>query len=312
MTFQSVTNIGHKSLFSSLEDNMKSFLDWGFLNIGAFINVSIPTSGISNGEFHALKPVEDPAYLANTVWETSRKDWVYETGLIYEQSQPIEISGIYINNNLIPEPTGNTSYEYKINYPLGQIIFKKPQHKNSNISINYSYKYIQIYKSSESVWWKELQQLSYDPNFSNNNKSTLITSNHRIQMPAIVIEVIPRTLQTPYQLGNVKNIITQDILLHIYTENISQRNSIIDVLLAQKDKQTYLYDINNLVKDNVQPLNYDGQKNINGLNYGQIVSSTRYQRQVFYIDEATTTEFNTISSSLYNSIVRWSLKIFPI
>lgn len=312
MTFQSVTNIGHKSLFSSLEDNMKSFLDWGFLNIGAFINVNAPTSGINNGVFNTLKPVEDPAHTSNTIWETSRKDWVYETGLVYNENEPINISGIYINNTLIPAPTGNSSYEYKINYPLGQIVFKNPQPKNSNISINYSYRYIQVYKSSESVWWKELQQLSYDPNFSNNNKANLITANHRIQMPAIVIELIPRTIQTPYQLGNVKNIITQDILLHIYTENMSQRNSIIDILLAQKDRQTYLYDINNIIKDNVQYLTYDGQKNNNGLNYGQIISSPRYQRQVFYIDEATTTEFNTISSSLYNSIVRWSLKIFPL
>jgi hypothetical protein len=130
-------------------------------------------------------------------------------------------------------------------------------------------------------------------------------------MPSIVIEIVPRTVQIPYELGNVKNIIGQDILLHIYTENMIQRNSIIDILLVQKEKQTYLYDLNNVIKNNVAPLNYRGEKNPNGLNYGQIVSSPSYQRKIFYIEEATTTEFNTISSSLYNSIVRWSLKIFP-
>lgn len=310
-TFQSVTNIGEKLLLSTLEDNIKSFLDWGFLNIGGFVNVNIPTSGISGSGFHTLKPVQDPAQSQNTVWESSRKEWVHETGVLYSGMQPINISGIYVNNNLVPAPTGSGQYSYRINYPLGQIVFNNPQRVNLNVSLNYSYRYVQVYKSSESVWWKELQQLSYDPNFSNDNKASLITANHRIQMPAIVIEIIPRTVQIPYELGNVKNIIGQDILLHIYTENMIQRNSIIDILLLQKEKQTYLYDINNVIKNNVQPLNHRGEKNINGLNYGQIVNSPSYQRKVFYIEEATTTEFNTISSSLYNSIVRWSLKIFP-
>jgi len=310
-TFQSVTNIGDKLLFSSLEDNIKSFLDWGFLNIGGFINVNTPTSGINGGGFHTLKPSTDPSQPVNTVWESSRKDWVCETGVAYSGMQPINISGVYVNNNFIPGPTGNVTYPYRINYPLGQVIFNTPQRPNTNISLNYSYKYVQVYKSSESVWWKELQQLSYDPNFTNDNKANLITANHRIQMPAIVVEIIPRTVQIPYELGNVKNIIGQDILLHIYTENIIQRNSIIDILLLQKEKQTYLYDINNVIKNNVQSLNYRGEKNPNGLNYGQIVNSPQYQRKVFYIEEATTTEFNTVSSSLYNSIVRWSLKIFP-
>lgn len=309
--FQSVTNIGEKLLLSSLEDNIKSFLDWGFLNIGGFINVNIPTSGINNSGFHVLKPVNDPSRTPNTVWETNRKDWVYENGISYSGSSPIDINGVYINNSLVPSPTGNSSTPYIINYPMGQIIFSRPQAASSNIAINYSYRYIQIYKSNESVWWKELQQLSYDPNETDKNRASLITANHRIQLPAIIIETIARTIQTPYELGSVKNIIGQDLLLHVFAENPTQRNSIIDILLLQKDKQTYLYDINTLVANNKNPLNYLGQKNPNGLNYGQIISDEDYRSKVFYIDNATITEFNNISSSLYNGIVRWSLKIFP-
>lgn len=309
--FQSVNNIGEKLLLSSLEDNIKSFLDWGFLNIGAFINVTAPTNGINSGGFHILKPVNDPSMPNNTVWETNRKDWVYETGISYTGSTPINISGIYLNNNLIPAPTGNSSLPYRINYPLGQIVFNNPVSASSNMQINYSYRYVQVYKSSEITWWKELQQLTYDPKYTDKNKSQLITANHRVQMPAIVVEIIARTMQTPYELGNVKNIITQDILLHIFTENMVQRNTIIDILLLQKDKQTFLYDINKLVSNNVMPLNYLGQKNPNGLNYGQVISNDEYRSKVFYIDSAITSEFNTISSSLYNAVVRWSLKIFP-
>jgi len=309
--FQSVKNISDKLLLSSIEDNLKSFLDWGFLNIGGFVNVNMPTSGISGGGFHVLKPTQDPANTNNTVWETVRKDWVCETGVAYSGSSPINVSGIYINNNFVPAPTGNGTYPYRINYPLGQIVFSNPQHRNSQITANYSYRYIQVYKSTESVWWKELQQLSYDPNFTNTNKLDLITANHRVQMPCIIVELIGRTVQIPYELGNVKNIIGQDILLHIFTENAAQRNTIIDILLLQKERQTYLYDINKVIQNNTNLIDYLGQKNPNGLNYGQIITNPTYQKNVFYIEEATVSELNTVSTSLYNGIVRWSLKIFP-
>ena len=309
--FQSVTNINQKLLLSSLEDNIKSFLDWGFLNIGGFVNVNIPTSGINNAGFHVLKPATDPSRTPNTVWETNRKDWVYETGIPYTGVAPIVISGVYLNSSLVPAPTGTPNTQYSINYPLGQVVFNKPQPATANMQIAYSYRYVQTYKSTDSVWWKELQQLSYDPNETNKNKTSLITANHRIQLPAIVVETIARTIQTPYELGNVKNIISQDILLHVFTENPVQRNSIIDILLLQKDRQTYLYDTNALLANNKNPLNYFGQKNPNGLNYGQIISNENYRSKVFYVDDASVTEFNTISSSLYNGIVRWSLKIFP-
>jgi hypothetical protein len=309
--FQSVKNISDKLLLSSIEDNMKSFLDWGFLNIGGFVNVNIPVSGMQGGGFHTLKPAQDPAVDNNTVWESVRKDWIAETGIAYSDSSPINISGIYINNNFAPGPTGNSAYPYRINYPLGQVVFHNPQHKNSQIFVNYSYRYIQIYKSTESIWWKELQQLSYDPNFTNNNKLNLITANHRVQMPCIIVELIGRTVQIPYELGNVKNVIGQDILLHIFTENPTQRNNIIDILLLQKDRQTYLYDINKITENNTNLLDHLGQKNPNGLNYGQILTSPLYQRNAFYIEDATVSELNTISSSVYNGVIRWSLKIFP-
>lgn len=309
--FQSVNSINDKLLLSSLEDNIKSFLDWGFLNIGGFVNVNIPTSGINTGGFHILKPATDPVRPSNTVWETNRKEWIHETGIPYSGVAPVAISGIYVNDVFIPGPTGNPSVPYSINYPLGQIVFSQPQSPKSNIKLNYSYRYVQVYKSTDAVWWKELHQLSYDPNNTDKNKASLITANHRIQLPAIVVETIARTVQIPYELGNVKNIIGQDILLHIFTENPVQRNSITDILLLQKDRQTYLYDSNKLVANNKNSLNYLGQKNPNGLNYGQIIANENYRSKVFYIDNATTTEFNSISSSLYNGIVRWSLKIFP-
>jgi hypothetical protein len=313
--FLNVKNIGEKLITSSLEDNIKSFLDWGFLNINSFVNVNIPETPSSNPNTYTLKPVNDPSVPNNSIWESSKKDWVYESNLNLTGQNPIPITGIYINNTFFPNfadnaigdlPQGNNSY--RINYKLGQVIFPVAKPANLNIKLNYSYRYIQVYKSNENLIWKEL--LTYGPSdYLGGDKK--ITSDHRVEIPSIIIEVIPRMYQTPYELGNVKNIITQDVLLHVFADNPTQRSTIVDILTLQKDKDSYLYNINNLIKDQVYGLNANGTKNSNGLNYDQIIASDRYRANAYYIENSITTEYNQYSINLYNAVVRWTLKIYP-
>lgn len=303
--FKDVYDIGQRNVISSLEDNLKNFLDWGFLNIGGFIDVNVPASGNSGPAF--AKAVTDPSFNTNTVWETQRKDWVYESGVNHNDRTPINISGIYLNNTFLPAPSGSGSYSYSLNYPLGRITFSNPVGASSKVALNYSYKYVQIYKANESTWWKELQNNTY----FTNNPDYNITSNHRIQLPAIIIETIPRTVLTPYEIGTAENIVKQDILLHIFTENPVQRNSIIDTLVLQKDKTLYLNNVTKMLKDNVYPLDYRGQPNNNRLNYDQLQNNSAYFLKKCFINNSSVSEINTFSNSLYNGIVRWTLEIFP-
>lgn len=306
-TFQNVTSITNKDRISSLEDNIKSFLDWSFLHIGGFVNVNIPSSGISGGSFHILKNSEDPV-MKDKVWHSVKKDWVYETGIVYDNIEPINFSGLYLNNTFLPAPTGSGNYGYNVNYPLGQIIFDKSISSRSSVLAEYSYRYIQVYKSSDNLWWKEVQRETYNPsNFSKNDYS--ITSVHRVQLPAIIIELIPRTTQIPHELGNVNNILIQDVFLHIYTENANQRNTIIDALLHQKDKTLLLYNANKVIKENRYILNNVGNINTNGYSYPNIIQN--FREYWCTIKDSNLGELNSLSSSLYNGIVRWSIEIFP-
>lgn len=306
-TFHNVTSITNKDRISILEDNVKSFLDWSFLHIGGFVNVNVPTSGISGGSFHILKSADDTS-LKDKVWQSPRKDWVYESGIVYESGSPISFSGIYLNNTFLPAPTGSGSYGYNVNYPLGQIVFNNPVSAKSNVIANYSYRYVQVYKSADSSWWKEVQKETYNP--SNFNKQDYsITSVHRVQLPAIIVELIPRMTQIPHQLGTTDNIIIQDVFLHIYTENANQRNTLMDILIHQKDKTMYLYDVNDVIKNNRYTLNKFGNINPSGYNYPNIVQN--FPRYWCTIKDSTIGELNSLSSSLYNGIVRWSIEIFP-
>lgn len=309
--FQHVNNINEKGTISLLEDNIKSFLDYSFLTVGGFVNVVSPVSGLYNNNFNKMTVAYDPVRPSGSVWETFRKDWVHETGVSHAGRYPVPISGIYLNNTFVPGPTGNLTNPYFIDYPNGNIVFSTPKPATSNLALNYSYRNIQIYKANESSWWSELQRYHYDSSNMDRTSGQIKIGQHRIQLPCIIIETTNRTSQEPYELGNTKNIINQDLLLHIYTENLVQRNNIIDILILQKDNQNYLYNLNKVIKDQKWPLNANGSVNNYGLNYNQILTNNNYIANTYYVSNSIISEIGSISSLLHYAIVRWSLKIYP-
>lgn len=270
--FYGVNTLRDNFYISSAEESIKGFLDCGFLNIGGFINVNIPTSGLYGSNFSSCKPVQDPSRPQNTVWQAPRKDWIWESNVVYKNTSPTNISGVYINNTLYPAPTGNSTVPYKLDYENGQILFNNSISSNSKVELSYSYRWCQVSKISSNInLWKKLQQLTFQPD--NITKQNEVLSNNRIQLPAIIIETTSRNKTTPYELGSLVSFRDQDILLHIYTENINDCNTIMDIIRLQEDKTLILYDYQKVVESGLYGLNPDGSKNINGLNYGQLIQN---------------------------------------
>lgn len=308
--FNNIDSINESVSISILEDNIKMFLDYALLQIGSFVNVSIPTQDINdtNG-FHILRHVNDPS-LQNRVWETQRKDLIYESEIQYNNTSPIDISGIYINDVFVPlSDTG--PYSYKLNYPLGRVIFNKPIDTSFQIKMAYSYRYIQTLKSSGTPWITELQKYSFDSSKFSFFGDHFVTGNHRIQLPCIIIDLAPRTVLLPYELGSIKNYIIQDVLFHVLAENKNKSINICDMLLAQKDNTFNLYDILNLVKSSVTDLDQVGQKNSHRIPYFQLDNHKEYIKNRCIIKNSTITGLNSINNDLHSSLVRWSVEIFP-
>lgn len=306
-TFVGVDSIGYPLIINELENNYKSFLDWGFLNIGAFTNINIPTQNISTFDLHQLKPIKDPHYPQLRVWQTPRKDWVYESGISYSGTSPIDISGIYVNSNFYPAPTGDSSIGYKINYPEGKVIFNNNIPASSVVELEYSYKNIQIYKMEEFPYWKEIQHKSLENKvgFSLSDKGDFsISSEHRVQLPTIVIETVSRSTSRPFHLGDTSQILQQDILLHVISDNNTDKNNIIDIIRLQKDRIIYLYNTKNIVTNNVNALNYDGSKNINGQNYGTIINNDNYKWIECRISDINISDIYYTNIRLYGAIIR--------
>jgi len=271
--FTGVSSLNDYLIMSNLENNLQSFLDWGFLNIGGFTNINNTPTDYSNNP-NELGLVYDPNYYDGQVWQTRFSNWVWESGISFSGSSPTEISAVMVNN--VPATTGS----YVLDYANSRVLFNNSVPTNSSVTMNYSYKTIQIYKASDNlVWWKQFQldMANETASFDDNTGDYAIFSQHRVRLPCIIIEMVPRGTAEPYRLGDKSLMTYQDIILHIIAPNASYRNSLVDIIRLQQDKVIWLYDTSILIDNNLLPYNFNGSLNTNRINYGQLVNNILYQ-----------------------------------
>jgi len=275
-TFKNINNIGDDYLLNILESNFKMFLDWSFLNIGGWFDVNVDQQNLYGGNPHAkLVPVEDPSYSTGQVWQSARKDWVWESTVSYNNSSPISVSGVYLNDTLITD-------SYFINYPLGQIVLEDPIPTSTPVEVNYSYRFVQTYRANDAPWFNVLQFKSY----YTDNKDIItkdegewsIGGYRRIQMPCIIIESLPRSRSLPYELGSGGLLLEQDIMFYILAENKNDRNKLLDILRLQQDSVIYLFDTNKVASDDRFPLDHNGSVVNNPLYYPNLVDQYKYRK----------------------------------
>jgi|GEM_PF-3344864 len=330
--FSGVNNIGEHLLMSQIENNIKSFLDWGFLNIGAFVNIPKISNNIYGNSLSLLKPTKDPSYTDGQVWQTMRKDWIWENDIIYSRCNisdisttttttttcdntqsisPLLIDGIYINDTFYNlETTGN--YAYIVDYINSRIIFDNPIPLTTKVEMQYAFRSIQVYNYDAAQWWKQLQYQT-DANtehFNQINKGDFsILSNNRVQLPAIIIETVSRGLSQPFQLGDKSLIMKQELSLHVIAETMSDRNKIIDILRLQQDKFINMYDTNLVIKNRIQPFFINGTLNPERLNYDEIIANPTYLWRRARLIDIFASDVESFSPFLSESIVKMTVEI---
>lgn len=291
-TFDNIDSFSDYSIMAQVEENLKAYLDYSFLQIGGFVNVS---SGNTIYNINNTKTtLSQASYIPGKTWETYRKDWVYETGIYYNSITPTQVSGVIVNNIFLPAPTGSGIYSYKLDYPNGQIVFDRPIPTGSKVSVNYSYRKCQVYKSSTSHWWGEFKNAIYSD----------LPNEYSIQTPAIIIEPTNRSSLIPYQLGDRSFFVDQDMLLYIFSDSAVERNNLCDKIRLQKEKTLRMYDINKIIKSGVYPLRYDGQINNSGQNYQNLLLNPDYSYLKLFIKDVNLLGLETYSKKLFWCILR--------
>lgn len=313
VVFQSsISDIGDTTHSTQIEANLKTFLDWAFLEIGAFVNVTIPTSGAYGGNVHQLQCQNDPNYASGQVYQGFRQDWVWETGLIYSSVQPINVSGVIVNNTFYPTGTTGT-YAFAVDYPRGRIVFNNPLPANSTVLAQYSYRNVQV-TNADASWYRQLQfdSLRVDsPQFSqfgsgdwNNLQDT------RLQLPAVVIELIPEGTRIAYELGSYGEWVYQKCLFHIFAEENWWNKQLRDILYKENEHTIYSFDLNLVASGNVFPLNAQGDRNPSGLMYPALVNPTgQYFWKAFRFCDTKVADLGQIQTNFFGSVVRTSIEV---
>ena len=308
LDFKGVAHIGNTTLMDELESNLKVWMDWSFLRIGGWFDVERPsTPGAFGGNFAQLRLVDDPAYTKGQVWEGARKDWVWETGVNY-----VGLDNNTYNPKVIPADVTvdnvATNYDW-IDYPMGRVYFNTPLSTTATVLAEYSYRWIQVYIATRSQWWQELQYRSFRPDDSHftqdDTGSWSVGGQHRIQMPTIVIEAVPRAISRPYQLGDGSYWVEQDILCHVLAESATDRNKLVDILRGQFDCTIWLFNSNEVSANNDWPLDYRGMIVDSSKTYPALVDATTGHRWIkcrFSRTQVATVE--ALNSRLYQGVVR--------
>lgn len=305
--FKGVSNFGDVQFMSQLEANLKTWFDWGFLRIGGWSDVAIPSSTAFDGDMSALRLVDDKSYTDGQIWESARKDWVWETSVdhigtdasTYNPTVPV----ITVGGIVIP------STDYHINYPLGRVVFNTAIPTASVVKASYSYRSAQVYIATQAPWWQELQYRSFrqDQDYftQSDNGDWSVGSNHRIQMPCIILECVPRCNSFPYQLGDGSYWVEQDVLCHVMAENRSDRNNIADILLRQFDQNIWLFDNNAVAVSGDAPLDYRGEVVDNTKTYvGLVDPNTGHRWKRCKFKRTQSSEVVTFNPNLYGAVIR--------
>jgi hypothetical protein len=306
--FKSIKNINEDLILNIVESNLKMFLDWSFLCIGAWFDAKIPDNTIYGGTQHyRLFCTEDPSYEVGQVWQSIRKDWVWEYSASFNNLSPIKINGLYVNNKFIDI----NSNKFYINYPEGKVVFSEPLSCNDLVLVNYSYRYVQVYRANDCPWFTLLQQSSFNTNNPDIKQQNIgewsVGPHHRVQMPSIIIEALSRSRSRPHEIGNNSLITEQDIAFHVFAENRNDRNKILDILRLQQDIVLYLYDTNAVSSNEDYPLNFNNDLKPNALTYPNLVE--KYKWKKCWIKNIGLIDILSSNPNLHQGIVKCTAEI---
>lgn len=308
--FKNITHFGEDLFLNELETNMKVWLDSSYMHIGAWFDINTPsTSGAYGGDFSSLRSVEDPNYTNGQVWQGIRKDWVWETGINYTGEagtvyDPVQVSGVTVGGSSIG------SGDYTVNYPLGRIIFDTAQSTTAAVKANYSFRNVQTYRADDAPWWTQLQYKTFRPDDIHFTQTELgrgdwsIGSHHRIQLPAIILEAVPRGESHGYELGNTSLLLEQDVLYHVVAEDRYTRNKLIDQLRAQEDRTIWLFSSYDVAASGDYPLDHRGEKVNNNMYEDFVNEGNGHRWKKCSFTNATISEVESLNPRLHEGTVR--------
>lgn len=266
---------GENLVDDHLRANLISFFDWGFVQKGAFQNITIPTSGQYGGSKHKLELVKDPRYTNGKVWQGFRSNWVWQSGI-----NAIQVSGVNVNGTFQPL-SGVGPYSHYVDYKNGRIIFNSAISQSATVTAEYSPKLVNVVDANEVAFFRQIQTGSFrleDSQFSNPSSGTwALNPENRIQLPMVGIEVTNARTFEPQNIGGGQHCYTK-VVFHVLAEDDKQASHIATVVSMQNEKTNNTFNVNTISQNNLSPLDYRGSIASGALTHQQMTDAYPYRK----------------------------------
>lgn len=280
---KSTAHFSETGPLTKLEHNIKGFLDWGFLEIGAWVDIIPP------GVYSELQCVDCTGYTQGQVWMASKTGIIWEPINYTDKNDAVHTP---ITPSFSPTPDN-------IDYVGGKVIYNTPLSTTTSVTGTFSSRYINIILASECPWFKRLEACE-DEDWSIDSECLLIGPD-RVQLPAIIINGFSGTAR-PKGLGQCCLTKTYEVDLHILAPNKIQRDKLSDILIGEMGGCKLLYDID------LAPCIYDRNGFLeNQITYPDLIAT--YPWSSATLDAVNDFGKSFFRCGLYESIVRMSWEV---
>lgn len=276
LDFVGITNITEATPTTICRDSLIEWIDWGFIQLGGFQNVTIDRSGTYGGLESKLRKST-----SGNVFSTFRANLVWQSGvgaLVGSNNALPGISGVYVSGVFKSSDTSGY-FAHTIDHINGKVTFNN--NVGNDVKMEYSYKWVNVVSVDDISWFKQIHDNSLDINSSKPSGIMNVDNRLKTQLPAIGIEFSPRVEFKPFQLGGGQYK-KADVLFHCVAESREEADKIADIISMQNDRSIPLIDLDGVAASSDYPINYKGVPNSGALRYPELVS-THYLGRTMHI-----------------------------
>lgn len=296
----------------TLEDivtkNVTTFLSYGLLELGAYYNIYKDQPDRFGNNLSILRPANIPGVSSYVIYRGFKHDWVWESNISTKSSggaQPIQISGIYVNDIFYPTGTKVFGTGYYVDYSRGRVVFDYPLSSGSpatgyTVKCPHTVRYVQIYEQDS----QEYRKINYD--WLNRSEATGTWNDNELKayLPCVFVKVKGYNTVKGYELGSRAKESNVQMQFDVVAENSADDRKLSDIFYMMETKNVPFYDIQRAPT----PLLSRGQLSPSGLTWPNLISQYSLSTAPTFEEDANVVKLNR-ALPIYHSRVTISLNM---
>jgi hypothetical protein len=300
---------GDPSLSEIITENIITFMKYGLLEIGAYYNIARGQTNFYGVNESQLRPVVMQGNTNFTIYRGVKHDWIWESGIGLRSAggaQPVQISGIYVNNVFYATGSSITGTGYFVDYSRGQIVFSHPLPSSYVVECPQAIRYVQVYPIDGYVHRK------LNNEWLNNPGATGVINSTELQayLPAIFVGCKKIDTKSGVELGSQSKRVRAEIEFDVIASNSVDRNKILDICYNLENKAIAFYNVATAPK----PLSASGTLNSTALTWPQLITSYSLSDIPQFMEDALVAKINDriLPISRGRVLIGLSLDVYPV